>query len=289
MSIIRARALRLGALALPLTVSAALFLVLVSLPAPWGTVVLAGLVLVALWGLTGVGEVAVVRALTFSRLAKLHQRHTLAGVARVLRDHRVDPVQLLVARRGGVCARAYGRRTVVVGRSLVEEVARGRLPSADAAALIAHEVGVQRTGLTRTDAGLGVILLPWELVAGALIGLWRALGAVLAPWVRWASLAIAFGIQVWLTATADARHLAPALLLGVIFVTCGLSLAWSRARADLGDTYLTQHGLGHTYAAILWRSFPDDHSRDRAVRLLHAPAPQPSGPSPVPAPMRSEL
>ncbi|WP_299451181.1 hypothetical protein [uncultured Serinicoccus sp.] len=289
MSIIRARVLRRGALALPLTVSAVLLLVLVSLPAPWGTAVLTGVFLVAFWGLTGVGEVAVVRALTFASRTKLHQRYTLAGVARVLQDCGVDPVQLLVARWGGVCARAYGRRTVVVGRSLVEEVARGRLPCADAAALIAHEVGVQRVGLTRTDAALGVILLPWELVAGAMIGLWRALGATLAPWVRWASLAIAFGIQIWLAATADARHLAPALLLGAIFATCGLSQAWSRARADLGDTYLTQHGLGAIYATILWRSFPDDRSRDRAVRLLHPPAPQPSGSSPVQATMRSGL
>ncbi|WP_299520964.1 hypothetical protein [uncultured Serinicoccus sp.] len=289
MSIIRARVLRLGALALPLTVSAALLLVLVSLPVPWGNAVLTGVVLVALWGLTGVGEVAVVRALTFASRTKLHQRHILAGVARVLRDCGVDPVQLLVARRGGVCARAYGQWTVVVGRSLIEEVARGRLPCADAAALIAHEVGVQRVGLTRADAALGVILLPWELVAGAMIGLWQALGAALAPWIRWASLTIAFGIQIWLTVTGDARHLAPALLLGAIFATYGLSLAWSRARADMGDTYLTQHGLGPTYAAILWRSFPDDRSRDRAVRLLHAPAPQPCGPSPVPATLRSGL
>ena len=81
----------------------------------------------------------------------------------------------------------------------------------------------------------------------------------------------------------------PITFYNAIFVTCWLSLAWSRARADLGDTYLTQHGLGHTYAAILWRSFPDDHSRDRAVRLLHAPAPQPSGPSPVPATAQSGL
>lgn len=277
------RALRVAALAMPLSVSAALTLVLVSLLAPWGAPTLVVVVLVALWGLTPRGELTLVRALTWSSPARLHQRHTLAGVAGVLHHRGVDPVQLLVARRGGVGAQAYGQRTVVVGRGLVDEIARGRLPHVDAAALIAHEVGVQRAGLTRTDAALGAILLPWGLVAATTIGLWRGLGTVLAPWVRWFSLTIAFVIQVWLTVTADLRHLAPAVLLGAIFATYGLTVAWSRARASIGDSYVTLHGLGPTYAAILWRSFPDDRSKDRAIRLLHAPEPSPSKPSTVPA------
>lgn len=268
-SLRRLRLLRAAALVIPAVMSLALLLVVAAFM-PYGIAVLPGVACLALWSLTPRGERHVVQTMVRASPPTLFERHTLAPVAQTLLAHGVPPGgTLLVAARPGVRVQAFGAGTVVVSHGLVLALARGHLSAPHAAALIAHETGIMRTRLTRCDPALLLLLLPWQLWLSVMVGLWRGVGSVIGSTLRNASVGIAIGVQLWLGATEDPRHLLIATLFILALVTYGLLEAWERARPLAGDAYVASCGLGQEYADVLLGRPNDAGSWDRAIWLRH--------------------
>ncbi len=218
--------------------------------------------------LTPSGERAVVRLFLRSKTPTLFQRYTLAPVAQVLLRHRVATGStLLVTRCDSTQARYVGRRTVVVTTGLIEALVRRRLSPEDVAAVIAHEVGVSRAGLTRDDAALLVLLAPWRLAFVVVHAMWAATSTLVPRILRRASVWIMAGACLWLGYAEDPKHLVAAVALLGALLAYESHATWIRARNDVGDAYLHQCGLANQFSSLLLRSFGDAPSRDRAIRL----------------------
>ncbi|MGD8202141.1 hypothetical protein ACQE98_15990 [Ornithinimicrobium sp. W1679] len=281
----RARRARVRALVVPAVVSVGLWAVTGSLVlsvAGWPVLLVPAALVAAAW-MAGAGERLVAATVLLARGPRLHQRHTLAPVAQVLLDHRVgvDGLVLLVGPGFHVGVSAVGRRTVVVTRGLVDAVACGRLGPGCAAALVAHELGVVRAGLTRGETALTVFLLPWTVWLVVVLGLWEAVATFLPRRLMVACLVINGGAGAWLGVSVHPVNHAAAALVGGLFWTWWALRSWARARARVGDAYLVQVGLGPAYANWLLAHFGDDHSRDRAVALTHPHLVAPWSPGPV--------
>ncbi|MFB9733465.1 hypothetical protein [Ornithinimicrobium kibberense] len=231
-------------------------------------VVAGGLALVVL-ACTGVGERWTARVLLRGRVPRLHQRHTLAPVAKVLLDHGVvvDGLLLLVGPGPGVGAMAVGERTLVVTRGLVEAVRSGRLAPVTAASVIAHELGIVRAGLTRRSQAWAVFLLPWSALVGFLALLWGIVTVFVPAWVLGACMVISAGVGLWLGATEHPVHLASTLVMAVVAWTWWSSSVWHRVRAQVGDDHLVNVGLAGSFADYLGATGSDDATLDRIVRL----------------------
>lgn len=220
---------------------------------------------------TGPGERWLAREFLCARAPRLHQRHTLAPVAEVLQRHGVPPQRLVLlvgpGRRLG--ATALGRRTVVVSKGLVEAVWSGQLGPEQAAAVITHEVGVLRSGLTRHEPATMLLLAPWKVWLTFIAILWGIAAAFLPHRLMVACLAINAGVGLWLGATGNPAMYLSTGVIAVVLATWWAIRSWDRARAQIGDQYLLQAHLAGAYADLLTASFTDDYTRDRAVRLRH--------------------
>ncbi len=84
-----------------------------------------------------------------------------------------------------------------------------------------------------------------------------------------ASLVINAGVGIWLGSTEHPVHYTSTVFMAVVLWTWWAMRSWQRARAQVGDHYLTRTGLGGVYARFLVANYADDHTRDRAVRLAH--------------------
>lgn len=284
-SIRGARVLRGASLAAPCLMSLSLLLAVAIIP--FGFLALPAALVLTGWSLAPAGERRMVGLMMRAHPAGPFDRYTLAPVAEVLVSHRVAPVRdLLVVETGGFQAQTVGTGTLLVGRGMVEGLASGRFTRDEAAALIAHEIGIQRTGLTRWDPALAVFLFPYRIWLSVLVGLWQAVGRVLHPWLRWVSLPIAFGVQVWLGATEDPRHLLIAGLFALGYATYALNAAWERTRPRIGDAAIATTTLGAEYANFLLRHNRDTATRDRAIRILHHAHGPAAWAPPSQAPMR---
>lgn len=261
----RARILRVAALTVPAVMSLALVLVVAVVP--FGFVVLPAWVALAAWALTPAGEGRVLQLRLRAHPAGPFERYTLAPVAQVLAEHGVPPVRhLLVADHRGWEAQAFGTGTVAVSQGMVQALANRQLSHLDAAVMIAHEIGIMRTGLIRRDPALLVLLFPWQIWLSIIVGLWNGVGVILRPSLRWASLLIAFAVQLWLGLT-DPRHLLIAALLSLVFSSYALLQAWERTRPLVGDALIANTTLGPAYADFLLRHRTDLRSRDRAILI----------------------
>lgn len=268
-----ARRARWRALVVPLLMSAALWVVtgaLLVTISGWPAL-LAPAALVSASGVLRAGEWWVARGLLLARAPRLHQRHTLAAVAQVLRGHGagVPGLVLLVGPGSEVAVTAFGRRTVVVTRGLVDAVASGRLAPVTAASLIAPEVGVVRAGLTRGEVALTLFLLPWSVWLTFVLALWQAVAAFLPRRLMVACLVLNGAVGLWLGMTVHPAHHVAAAFVGVALWAWWAMRSWLRARDRVGDAYLAGVGLARPYADWLLAAYGDDHARDRAVRLTH--------------------
>ncbi|MGC5585902.1 hypothetical protein [Ornithinimicrobium sp. W1665] len=227
-----------------------------------------GIALVVL-SCTGVGERWTARVLLRGGVPRLHQRCTLAPVAKVLLGHGVvvDGLLLLVGPGAGVGVMAVGERTLVVTRGLVEAVRSGCLGPVTAAAVIAHELGIVRAGLTRTSQAWAVFLLPWSALVGFLTLLWGIVTVFVSARVLVASMVISAGVGLWLGATEHPVHLASTLVMAVVAWTWWSSSGWHRARNRVADDHLVQVGLAGSFADYLRTTGSDDATLDRVVRL----------------------
>jgi hypothetical protein len=280
-----ARRARGRALVVPVAMSAALWVVaggtvltLVGWP-----VMLAPAAVLLLACRSRAGERWVARVVLLGRSPRLHQRHTLASVAQVLLEHGagVEGLVLLVGPGRDVAVTAVGQRTVVVTRGLVDAVGSGRLVPVTAAALIAHELGVVRAGLTRGEVALALWLFPWQLWSTLVLALWGAVATVLPRRVMVACLLVNGAVGAWLGATVHPGHYAGAVFIGIVLWTWRAMCSWQRIRAQVGDHYLVRVGLGRPYANWLLANWADDDTRDRAVRLVHPDLQDPSSAGPL--------
>lgn len=283
MTLGRARRARARALVVPMLLSVPMWLVIGELALGWyGPVRQLGrygpaaltLVVVAMLAAatdTGPGERWLARVFLRARAPRLYQRHSLAPVAEVLLRHGVPPQRfvLLVGPRQRVDVTALGRQTVVVSRGLVEAVWSGQLGPQQAAALIAHEVGVLRSGLSRHDPAMMVLLAPWKVWITWIAVMWGVVAAFLSHRVMVACLVIHAGVGIWLGVTEDPVMYVSTVVMAVVLATWWAIRSWDRARAQVGDLYLLQADLAGVYADLLTATFTDDYTRDRAVRLRH--------------------
>lgn len=286
MMVRKARRARARALVVPLLMSAAMWLVIAELALGWcdpilrlgrfgpAAVWLVILVMTTAGADTRTGERWLAQALLLARAPRLHQRHTLAPVAQALLRHGVPPQQLLLlVGPGQQPARAFGRRTIVVSRRLVEEIRHGQLGPDQAASVIAHEVGVQRSGLARHDPAMTILLAPWTLWITWIGIMWGIATAFLSRRLMVASLVIQAALGIWLGFTENPFFFVTTAVMAVVLMTWWSFRSWGRSRAQVGDEYLLQAGLAEVYADLLTANFTDDYTRDRAVRLRHPQAP----------------
>jgi hypothetical protein len=157
----------------------------------------------------------------------------------------------------------------VVSRGLIDAVWSGRLRPQQAAAVITHEVGVMRSGLTRHDPAMMVLLAPWKIWITWIAIMWGVAAAFLSHQVMVACLVINAGVGIWLGATEDPAMYVSTVVMAVVLVTWWSIRSWDRARTQVGDQYLLQADLAGVYADLLTATFTDDYTRDRAVRLRH--------------------
>lgn len=286
MTIRKARRAQARALVVPLLMSAAMWLVIAELALGWcdpilqlgrlgpAAACLVILVMTATAADTQAGERWWAHVLLLARAPRLHQRHTLAPVAQALLRHGVPPQQLLLlVGPGRQPVKAFGRRTIVVSRRLVEDIRHGQLGPDQAAAVIAHEVGVQRSGLARHDPAMMILLAPWRLWITWIGIMWGIAAAFLSHRLMVASLVIQAGVGIWLGFTENPFLFVTTVVMTVVLTTWWSFRSWSRARAQVGDDYLLKAGLAEVYADLLTANFTDDYTRDRAVRLRYPQAP----------------
>ncbi len=270
MSVVTVRGIAVIAHVAPAVVSLMLLITVgAALPGPGLEALVGATACGTLMALTPTGERAVVRLFLRSRAPTLFQRYTLAPVAQALLQHGVPAtgLTLLVTHRDSTQAQCVGRQTVVVTTGLVEALVRRRLSPEDVAAVIAHEVGVSRDGLTRYDAALLVLLAPWRIWFAVVQALWAAISSLVPRVLRMASLSMMAGASLWLAFAEDPKYLVAAGALLVASLAYIAHAAWVRARNDVGDAYLHDCALANQFASLLLRSFRDAHSRDRAIRL----------------------
>ncbi len=292
MTVGRARRAKARALVVPVVMSAAMWLVVgeLSLGRYGPAVLLVVVPVLAAAASTRMGERWLAHLFLRARAPRLHQRHTLAPVAEVLLRQGVPPdgLVLLVGPRRPVDASALGERTVVVSQGLVEAVRSGHLAPESATSVIAHELGVLRTGLTRHDPGLMVLLAPWKIWMTFMLIMWGIAAAFLPRRLMVTCLVINAGVGIWLGATEDPVMYVSTAVMTVVLGTWWAIRSWDRARAQIGDQYLLQTGLAGAYADLLTANFTDDYTRDRSARLRypqlqHIPPVVPDGSPPAPS------
>ncbi|USQ77825.1 hypothetical protein [Ornithinimicrobium cryptoxanthini] len=268
----RARRAYARVMIVPMVMSAAMWLVVAALVARqyWPAFLLVIVPVLAIAASTPVGE-RCQAVFMWARAPRLHQRHTLGPVAQVLLEHGVESAHLtlLVGPSRGIAVTAVGRRIIVVSRGLIEDVRLGHLSTGAAAAVVAHEVGVMRAGLTRSDPAIRVLLAPWKVWLTFIALMWAVASALIPRWLMLTCLLMNAGAGIWLGATQDPAMFVSTACWAVVLWTWWTFRSWSRARHRIGDHYLVQTGLARVYAQLLVKSFTDDYTRDRAVRLQH--------------------
>lgn len=135
-----------------------------------------------------------------------------------------------------------------------------------------------RSGLTRHDPAMMVVLVPWTAWLTGIGIMWSIALTFFGHRVLVAGLIINAGVGIWLGATEDPFMYISTVVMTVVLATWWSFRAWGRARAEVGDQYLHQTGLAGVYADLLTATFTDDYTRDRGVRLHH---PQPHSPPTV--------
>src|SRR5690606_10055978 len=114
---------------------------------------------------------------------------------------------------------ALGRRTVVVSRGLVEAIRSGQLAPQQAAAVITHEVGVLRSGLTRHDPALVILLAPWKVWITWISIMWGIAAVFLPRRVMVACLVVHAGVGIWLGVTENPAGYVSSVVMAVVLVT----------------------------------------------------------------------
>lgn len=286
MPVSRARLARALYLVVPLLMSAALALVFGALIPVVGAAGAFGALGLAAWAARApAGERAVARVLLGAQEPTMFQRYTLAPVAQVLLHHTGEPperLHLRVVTNRDVAAYGCGRETLLVSTGLIEALARRRIPTTEAAGVIAHEVAVMRAGLTRSEPPLLVLLTPWRLWLAIVGVLWQlARSMTPAPLFR-IGPTLVFGATLWLSYDEDPRYLLASAALAIAFGVYQAAAWWGRQRSWIGDWAVYSCGLGDPLADLLTRSHSDWYTRDRIVRLRTGQfAPSPGRPGTV--------
>lgn len=261
---------------MPVVVSTLLVYVLGELVlGQWAILLLLGWVGVAALAQTTAGQRVSAWVFHGARAPRLHERHTLAPVAQELLTHgfSTDGTTLLIGRGEELQVWAVGPRTLVTTRGLVEEVRSGALAPRFAAALIAHEVAVARSGLLRREAAVHLYLTPWRgFLVIPRIG-WGIVAAFVPYRLMHLGVLAVGGATLWLGYDEHPIHYAGAAILVLAYLFWWTLCSWASAREAVGDDSLAGTSLGRVYGQYLAWTSADDHNRDRAVRLQHPAMP----------------
>lgn len=267
----------------PILVSAALYLVaLASMPAP--VAVAAAALLTGVLGVLacGAGEGAAIWVLWGGRRLRGEELEDLGAALTVLCRAGLGPpvVELRVRRDPAVAAFGVGRRTVMMSAGLVAAIADGRMPTEQAAAVLAHAAAIVRSGVLRHDPLLALGSLPWRALAMLAAAVSRPLRRVPVVALVWRARAVVVTVAA-AQAIAD-DHAALAVLLAAIgSVSYGLPIArrrWAALIARIGDAGVVEAGLGHSLAALLDAGATTPTARARVCRLdAIARTPRPLG------------
>jgi hypothetical protein len=228
-------------------------------PLPWFA--LSGALLLAAALAASAGEPAAVRALFGGRALTPAEAEALAPAIVLLCQRGLGPplVRLyLWPGERAVSAKGAGRRSVLVSAVLVSQVRLGRLPTDQAAAVIAHAAGLVRTGAFRSDLSVRLWTIPWR----ALRGLARAVGAAggRLPMVgmMWRARFVVGVIALGQGVAADDPEavLAGSLSATVVWLSYLVprwEKTWAARLQALGDEQVARAGLAPAFATFLLR------------------------------------
>jgi hypothetical protein len=228
-------------------------------PLPW--LVVGGALLATGAMLAGAGEPAAVGALFGARDLTPAEADALAPATVLLCQRGLGPplVRLYVwPGERAVSARGAGRRSVLVSAELVSQVRLGRLPTDQAAAVIAHAAGLVRTGAFRSELSVRLWTIPWRVLRGVAFGVAGACGRLPLVGMMWRARFVVGVIALGQGLAADDPE---AVLAGSLSATAvGLSYliphwekTWAARLQALGDEQLARAGLGPAFATFLLR------------------------------------
>lgn len=242
------------------------------LPALAGLVVFwVGLAVAALLGV-GLGERFAARVLFRARRPSPGQLEVLAPAITLLcRQGLGPPVVTALVQPGvrAVAAGGVGRRSLVVSSGLLEALAQRQLPADQAAAVMAHAVGLVRGGFVRADALIAFWSLPWQLLRELVSGVSRAGARLPLTALAWRLRVIVAGIAV-VQATVAGHLWVGAVIAAVTAVSYAAPVWESRWQAILvaaGDETVLLHGLGVAMSTFLRRCPSTVSIQARVFRL----------------------
>lgn len=237
--------------------------------------------------LTGRGESVAVRLLWRAREPTAAERAALVPAAASLAERGVvvGGLRLLVRAGEAPSAEGVGRGTLVVSAGLVAAVRQRRLPVGESAAVLAHGVGVVRSGVVRCDPVLAFWTLPSQLLRGVSAGVGRVGRSLPLVGAVWACRFIVAGIAVIQVSAAGQW-----LVGGVVAVVAAVSYlapvgerTWADRMREIGDMHVRRAGLARQLSSFLLREARSPQVFERVHLLSQPGAPDPAVPlSPIP-------
>ena len=239
---------------------------------PWGGIVV-GYGGVAVAVLLGVGrlEPHALRVWCGARPPDGDEAAVLAAAVTRLCRAGIGPpvVDIYVSRTGGQSAWAAGSRGVVVPWSMVAAVAEGRLSAEEAAAAMAHAVGVLDVAHGRLQLVYEFWTLPWMLVAGVATSVGRAFAAT--PLVGWAwKVRGLYGVIALVQCTRDGYWFVGVIACGFLaetYLQPWLRRRWTIRVHERADQFVARHGLAEAWARLLARRAAATARIERIRRL----------------------
>lgn len=253
-------------------------------PLPW--LVVGGALLATGALLAGAGEPAAVRALLGARALTPAEAEALAPATVLLCRRGLGPPLVLFYLWPGeqaVSANGAGRRAVLVSAELVSQVRLGRLPTDQAAAVIAHAAGLVRAGTFRSEPATRLWTTPWRVLSRVARAVGEACTRLPLVGMMWRARFV-LGLIALGQGVSDGDP--EALLAGALSATVvALSYlvprwenAWAARLQPMGDEQVAQAGLAPAFATFLLRQSRSAATFERvhALGTLHAkqqPAP----------------
>lgn len=221
----------------------------------------------------GRGEELAVRALYWARTPSAGELAALAPALTVLCRHSLGPpltrIWVLPLSARWVGAQGAGRSAVLVSEGLLQTVQDRRLPTGQAAAVLAHAAALVRSGRTRSDLLVEFWTTPWQVVHAVVVALGRSVGASVAFAGAWRLRFVVLGLAVVRSACEGPLWVAAllAVILALSYVAPYWERAWQRRLTRIGDALVAEVGLGPDLAQFLSAGRVTAQTRERLAVL----------------------
>jgi hypothetical protein len=218
-------------------------------------------------------ESMAVRALLGARAVAVHDGSRVGAVLADLRRHHLGVEQISVytsRRRQSEPVHAFGRRSLVIERTYVMEMATGAVAHDEAVAVFAHGALILRSGRTRLDLAIHLWSAPRRVIRSVAPPRRGVLG------LAWRLRPIIFGVAVCHSfrdptpdapATGHGVGIALATLLVMTYLSPWLDTRWDEYVVDQGDRDAARAGFGPVLASAVRRCQPTARNL-RRVRVL---------------------